>query len=718
MAFSPLPSNRAPARPPTAFAASQMAKASHTESSLNRASAAHSSAVRGALWETPCLSLFSFAGIEEWRGVKRGGDVTKILDKSIGKRAYVIKGPIASSNYIEMPHPEAAQPKDRAPINATGPFVYVEYKPIPGLPPGAMVLFHLDLTTSAGALRVSCSSTFSECKIAGAGTLRVPLRPSLDGRWTVMALDLPALLAQHCPKTSSRGGSSSTSVTYRALRAVKLCSNMVVRGVYTSHNALNPSTLPADMKLPLPKEGSWHESYAWVWCPQPPSISTQSSDNNNNDASSSNTMPPSTPNQRRARAAVPASAHGALESSYDARESDDYTAARYTTTPPAAAQPRFSPRTNRTVPSTRTVPPPAFPAPTNLSSISQRFSNGTTHQASYKLIRVVGNSAVGAGGSSNGSSSSSGGCSGKSVAWVKSDEVVFPCGGVIVAMDARAPEAGGLGNQRFLTASQQPPPSNASTVKCLCVSHHAPLLAVVSSQGGTSGSDSSTSSSSSSSCLWDLAGQKCLCDFGSSSYASALVTCSFSACDRSLVTVGHDAQRRTLLMVWSVTQLRRGSELGGSGSVSCGPVLTRQATVARQLSDFDVTSIAFHPHDHTRLVSCGRENVRFWRVSRKHLPGSPAEVPKSLGLEFPFRGHNFAALTFEAKEPPPPPLVAASSSAAGESTSIAATVATTKVVFVASDQGCLLQVDATSRQILSFLGLHSAPITCVVASEG
>ena len=717
MAFSPLPTHRAPTRPHTAVATSQSSKAPRAQGSPRRASAAHSSAARGALWESPCLSLFGFAGIEEWRGVKQGGDVTKILDKSIGKRAYVIKGPIASSNYIEIPNPEAALPADRAPINATGPFIYVEYKPIPGLPPGAMVLFHLDLTTSAGSLRVSCCSTFTEYKIAGAGTLRVPLRPSPDGRWTVLALDIPALLAQHCPKTSS-GDGSSRSVTYRALRAVKLCSNMVVRGAYTSHSALSPSTLPADMKLPLPKEGSWHESYAWVWCPQPPVISTHSPEDNDNNAAAfdTNIAPSTIPNQRRVRSAQPISSLTAMKSGHASGTSDEYAAAHYTTTPPAApaTPPRFSPRTNnRSMPSPRTVPRPAFPAPKSLSSPSQRFSNVSSNQTSYRLSRVVGNSAVGSGGST-GNSGSGSGCIGRSIAWVKSEEVVFPCGGVVVAMDARAPEAGGLGKQRFLTA-QQPSSSSSSSVRCVCVSHHAPLLAVVSSQGqGGTESNSNTSnydSSSSSSCLWDLGAQKCLCDFGSSSYASALTTCSFSACDRFLVTVGRDAHHRTLLVVWSITQLRRGGELGGggggSGIPSAGPVLTRQATVARQLSDFDITSIAFHPQDHSRLVSCGRENVRFWRVSRQHLPGSPAEVPKALGLEYPFRGHHFAALTFEAKEADDP-----------ASTAAAAASKTTKVVFIASDQGCLLQVDATSRQILSFLGLHADPITCVVASEG
>jgi hypothetical protein len=561
--------------------------------------------------------------------------VTKTLDRAIGKRAYVIKGPIASSNYIEIPNPEALLPADRAPINATGPFIYVEYKPVPGLTNGAMVLFHLDLATSAGPLRVSCCSAFSEGKFAGAGTLRVPLRPSPDGRWTVLALDLPALLALHCPRAS--GG---TVVAYCGLKALKLCSTMAVRGVYTSHSALSPSTLPADMKLPLPKSNaSWHETYAWVWCPHPPLPAPA------NAAAASIAVSPATPLRSRA-----------------AEDADD----------DASELPLSSSTHNRAL--ARTALRPAFPAP-KLTASSSHQPNGSNWGA-FKLERVIGNAAVGNGSVVGG------------VAWAGS-EVVFPCGRVVVAMGACS--SGARGAQRLL------PAHHTSAVQCVCVSHGADLA--VSSQGGADPK----------ACLWDLPGQRWLCDL-ESAYAGALIACAFSACDAFLVTVGHDLQRRTLLIVWDVTHLRHG---GGGGLVA-----TRQSVVARQLSDFHVSAACFHPGDPSRLVSCGRENVRFWRVSRRHLPGSPAEAPKALGLEHAFRGHAFAAVAFEARAP-----AVAASALGGElrpalAPALAPAAAAVRVVFVASDQGCVVQVDAATRQVLSFLGLHSAPLTCLVATEG
>lgn len=40
----------------------------------------------------------------------------------------------------------------------------------------------------------------------------------------------------------------------------------------------------------------------------------------------------------------------------------------------------------------------------------------------------------------------------------------------------------------------------------------------------------------------------------------------------------------------------------------------RVQIVAKQISDFPITTIRFSPYDPLTLVSCGRENVRFWRI--------------------------------------------------------------------------------------------------------
>lgn len=71
---------------------------------------------------------------------------------------------------------------------------------------------------------------------------------------------------------------------------------------------------------------------------------------------------------------------------------------------------------------------------------------------------------------------------------------------------------------------------------------------------------------------------------------------------------------------------------------------------------------------HQRLVSCGRENIRFWRIKKRHLPGCPVEsrVPDVA------RRASFLDLCFEHYSP-----------------SRASDVPV--LVFVAASSGCLLQ---------------------------
>lgn len=45
--------------------------------------------------------------------------------------------------------------------------------------------------------------------------------------------------------------------------------------------------------------------------------------------------------------------------------------------------------------------------------------------------------------------------------------------------------------------------------------------------------------------------------------------------------------------------------------------------IAKQISDFPIQKIQFSPFETGTLVSCGRENIRFWRMRKGHLPGRP-----------------------------------------------------------------------------------------------
>ncbi|CAM9975316.1 unnamed protein product, partial [Choristocarpus tenellus] len=60
------------------------------------------------------------------------------------------------------------------------------------------------------------------------------------------------------------------SYVYGRLRGVKLGSNMVVRGVYTSDTFYSPETLPRDMALPIRRGQTWEDAYRWLWLPQTP----------------------------------------------------------------------------------------------------------------------------------------------------------------------------------------------------------------------------------------------------------------------------------------------------------------------------------------------------------------------------------------------------------------------------------------------------------------
>ncbi len=72
--------------------------------------------------------------------------------------------------------------------------------------------------------------------------------------------------------------------------------------------------------------------------------------------------------------------------------------------------------------------------------------------------------------------------------------------------------------------------------------------------------------------------------------------------------VGLDPYKRQAVLVFDIADIE----------------LTRKPQLlAKQISDFNILTIKFSPTEPDRLVSCGRENIRFWRVKNQHLPGSP-----------------------------------------------------------------------------------------------
>ena len=65
--------------------------------------------------------------------------------------------------------------------------------------------------------------------------------------------------------------------------------------------------------------------------------------------------------------------------------------------------------------------------------------------------------------------------------------------------------------------------------------------------------------------------------------------------------------------------------------------------LAKQVSDFDITCIKFADFSigSYSLVSCGRENIRFWRIHKEYLPGQTVVLDKFA------RNTHFTVLAFE-----------------------------------------------------------------------
>ena len=178
-------------------------------------------------------------------------------------------------------------------------------------------------------------------------------------------------------------------------------------------------------------------------------------------------------------------------------------------------------------------------------------------------------------------------------------------------------------------------------------------------------------------------------------HARAVTCLAFSHDGGRLCSVGLDAQARAQLVIFDVAKLctkKRRKDVSA-------------AIIARQLSDFDVSAIAWSPYESDRLVSCGRENVRFWRLRHGHLPGCPALLHEYA------RDAKFTALCFE-------PVYGAR-----DGQDVAEALATKsergdKVVFVAAASGHVLQVSYAQRSLLCVLKLHDGPIRGVAATPG
>ena len=132
--------------------------------------------------------------------------------------------------------------------------------------------------------------------------------------------------------------------------------------------------------------------------------------------------------------------------------------------------------------------------------------------------------------------------------------------------------------------------------------------------------------------LWDLREGKRLATLRP--HLDLLLCAAFSADCSMLATIGTDPQHRHQIVVWDIAQLVH------EKAVNIATTTKSSALVARQISEFPLQRIRFSPFEEFSLVSCGRENIRFWRIRKGHLPGRPVLLNEYA------RGYTFQDVAF------------------------------------------------------------------------
>ncbi|KAJ6659778.1 hypothetical protein lerEdw1_018494 [Lerista edwardsae] len=235
------------------------------------------------VWQHPYLNIFKHFKVEEWKRSTKAGDVTTFMDKTLKGTVFRISGSVPASNYLQLPKTSTQS------LGLTGRYLYILFKPMPT----KYFVVHLDVATEdSQVVRISFSNLFKEFKstatwlqfpfICGAAqgsvyesTAKaakrdlVGLAPS-NVRWTCLMLDLRYVLALYLNRS------------YSHLKSVKLCSNLLVKNLFTSDLLFDPavsfseaqqaklelhgvSPMPRDLAFPVPKGEKWHDLYDHIW---------------------------------------------------------------------------------------------------------------------------------------------------------------------------------------------------------------------------------------------------------------------------------------------------------------------------------------------------------------------------------------------------------------------------------------------------------------------
>ena len=147
------------------------------------------------VFKDPYVDILKLFAADDWRNAELKGNVKQAVDKAIGKKVVALKGVISGANSLDLPKAGSL------PLGLNGRYLYLQVF----LEPGKIWKMDIDIMLSRGippasgfVTRVSLSSRYTETKRVGTVLqLAAPALKHTAGTWTVLAVDLPALLLEH-----------------------------------------------------------------------------------------------------------------------------------------------------------------------------------------------------------------------------------------------------------------------------------------------------------------------------------------------------------------------------------------------------------------------------------------------------------------------------------------------------------------------------------------
>ncbi|XP_072273486.1 WD repeat-containing protein 90 isoform X2 [Pyxicephalus adspersus] len=578
------------------------------------------------VWQHPFVNIFKHVHLEEWKRSSKEGDVTSVMDKNLKCTVYKIRGSIPAGNYIQLPKTSSQS------LGLTGRYLYLLFRPLPG----KHFVVHIDVSAEDGqTIRISFSNLFKEFKstatwlqfpfVCGAikgsvydstmqGARNGLVGPAPSGsRWTCLLLDLQYILSIYLSRR------------YSHLRSIKLCSSLLVKNLMTSDLVFQPelsfmearhskslpqgvAAMPREMAFPVPKGEKWHDLYDFIRFPSDGSKLPNDSIQKGQTASTTPGAPiPRSPVREYPRSVT-----------ISKPVQDRVSLIQQITTPKPL--PRGNPLRVDSIPerylSVRGKTAEDQDSESTAAEVEDRGIHVYAHKGTNLSIlkhntdseQVVCTSSHRPVTLSSGTESKKllpdpilklrkiigfGGCTERFALWTHTGcSVVYPCHAVIVVLNMES------GEQRFFLG-------HTDKVSALAFNGNCTLLA--SAQTGALSMVR----------LWHFQKGSCLSMF--KTHAHSVSYLSFSHSGSVLCGVGKDGHGKTMVVVWNTSQASRGGEV---------------VVLAKAHTDVDIQTMKIAFFDDTRMVSCGKDNVRLWRVRSGSLRSCPFNLGELHSLDF------------------------------------------------------------------------------------